>query len=43
MLFGIIAAGQPARIRDGLDVGVGTFQVSILVSWCVMQFREAND
>lgn len=51
ILFGLIAAGQGARIYYGLDVVVGSFHVPMMLSWavagvaallCVMLFREAN-
>lgn len=51
IVFGLIAAGQGARIYYGLDVVVGTFHVPMAVSWaaagiaallCVALFRDAS-
>ena len=51
IVFGLIAAGQGARIYYGLDVMVGSFHVPMAISWatamvagllCVMLFREAS-
>jgi hypothetical protein len=51
IMFGVIAAGQAARIYYGLDIAVGTFHIPMFASWVVaglaallsvMQFREAN-
>jgi lipopolysaccharide export LptBFGC system permease protein LptF len=51
IVFGVIAAGQSARIYFGADIAVNGYHVPMLASWgaaivaallCVMLFREAN-
>ncbi|MBP6014434.1 MAG: hypothetical protein KBA31_19555 [Alphaproteobacteria bacterium] len=51
ILFGVIAAGQAARIYYGLDVVISEYHVPMAMSWaaagiagllCIMLFREAS-